>query len=219
MDVQLDRRYPLPVAAERAWAVLADVHAVAGCMPGAQLTEQLDATHYKGTVRSKVGPAAMSFNGDLEVLGVDPAVRRMELLGKGADRSGSHASMNLVAQIEPGESDGASVLTGRATITVSGKLAQFGGRLLVPVADAMLTQFAGNFIAAAQAVPAPGGAPAAGMAAGAEPASERGAGAGAGTPPVVPPAAAPATGELNVLRMAWLVIKHWFAGLFGKNTA
>lgn len=214
MDVQLDRRYPLPVAAEQAWAVLADVHAVAGCMPGAQLTEQLDATHYKGTIRSKVGPAAMSFNGDLEVLGMDPAARRMELLGKGADRSGSHASMNLVAQIEAGESAGSSVLAGRATITVSGKLAQFGGRLLVPVADAMLTQFAGNFVAAAQAAPA---AAAAGAEVGAEPRAQPV--PGAGSAPAGAPRTAPAAGELSVARTAWLALKSWFAGLFGKRTA
>ena len=41
-----------------------------------------------------------------------------------------------------------------ATIVVSGKLAQFGSRLLVPVSDAMLAQFAANFQAAAVAVPA-----------------------------------------------------------------
>ena len=34
MDVKLDKRYPLDVDAERAWAVLSDVLKVAGCMPG-----------------------------------------------------------------------------------------------------------------------------------------------------------------------------------------
>src|SRR5579862_7789512 len=142
MEVQLNRKYPLAVSGDRAWAMLADIRAVAGCMPGAQITEQVDATHYKGQVRSKVGPAVMNFAGDIDVLALDAAGRRIELLGKGADKGGSSAAMKLAARIEPGADATSCVLLGDATVTVSGKLAQFGGRLLVPVADAMLAQFA-----------------------------------------------------------------------------
>jgi len=226
MEVQLDKRYPLEVSGDQAWVVLSDIRAVAGCMPGAQITDQLDDTHYKGTVKSKVGPAVMSFNGDIEVLGLDVQKRRLEMLGKGTDKGGSSAAMNLVAHIEPGTSPGTSVLTGLATVTVSGKLAQFGGRLLVPIADAMLAQFADNFRAAAALVAAP--APAATAAAN-EP-SAGPAGLAAAAPASAPNAtpAAPATpvtpakangNELNALGLVWIVIKGWFANLFGKKTA
>lgn len=197
MEVKLDKKYPLDVSVEQAWAVLADIRATAACMPGAQITEQIDATHFKGTVKSKVGPAVMSFGGDIEVLQLDAGSRTLQMLGKGADKAGSSASMNLTAHVEPGETPGSSVLAGQATITVSGKLAQFGSRLLVPVSDAMLTQFAGNFRAAAAAVAGPvANAPA-------EAASG-------------PPASAPVK-ELNALALMWTVIKGWFAGLFGKK--
>ena len=141
MEVKLDKKYPIEASVEQAWAVLSDVRATAACMPGAQITEQLDDTHYKGTVKSKVGPAVMVFNGDIEVLGLDPAARQLQMLGKGADKAGSSASMNLTAHVAPGETPGSCVLVGQAVITVSGKLAQFGSRLLVPVSDAMLQQF------------------------------------------------------------------------------
>lgn len=193
MEIKLDKRYPVPAGADAAWAVLGDVRAVAGCMPGAQITEQLSATHFKGTVRSKVGPAVMTFNGDIELQQVDAAARSIRLLGKGADKAGSSASMQLAAQIEAVDS-GASVLVGTATITVSGKLAQFGSRLLVPVSDAMLAQFAASFGAAAAA------------AAAAETPSSSSA---------EPPPAPPAVRELNVLALAWTVLRGWLAGLFG----
>ena len=45
MEVKLDKRYPLDVDAQRAWKLLADVPATAGCMPGATITEKLDETH------------------------------------------------------------------------------------------------------------------------------------------------------------------------------
>ena len=198
MEVKLDKRYPLEVSLEQAWAVLSDIRATAGCMPGAVITEQLDATHYKGTVKSKVGPAVMSFGGDVEVLGLDAAAHSLQLLAKGADKAGSSAAMNLTAHLEPGATPASAVLVGAATVTVSGKLAQFGSRLLVPVSDAMLGQFADNFRAAAAAVPAAG-------------ASKSEVAAAATAQPAAP------VRELNALALMWAVFKGWLAGLFGKR--
>jgi carbon monoxide dehydrogenase subunit G len=216
MEVKLDKRYELAVSAEQAWQVLCDIHVVARCMPGAQITEQLDATHYKGTVKSKVGPAVMQFGGDIEVLGLDAAAKSMQMLGKGADKSGSSASMDLTAHLEAGAAPGTAVLVGVATIIVSGKLAQFGSRLLVPVSDAMLAQFADNFRAAAAAVPPP--EPVAVAVAGTATAAVETSAAAA---PAAPPAAvvfAPApVKELNALALMWTVFKGWLAGLFGKK--
>ncbi len=223
MEVQLDKRYPVQATLAQAWAVLSDVHAVARCMPGAQITEQLDATHYKGTVKSKVGPAVVQFGGDIEVLALEPATHSMQMLGKGADKSGSSASMNLKAQVEAGDSPGTSVLAGVATIVVSGKLAQFGSRLLVPVSDAMLAQFADNFRAAAAAVPS---AEASSVA---EPPAERAsvqevANASAGTAAAASAAdkpavatAAPPVKELNALGLLWTVVKGWFRAKPGRR--
>ncbi len=211
MEVKLDKRYPVAATPAQAWAVLSDIHAVAACMPGAAITEQLDATHYKGTVKSKIGPAVMSFGGDIEMQGLDEAARELKMLGKGADKAGSSASMQLTARLEDGETPGTTVLMGQATITVSGKLAQFGSRLLVPVSDAMLAQFADNFRAAAAAVPL---AEPAAMVAPAAPAGS------AQTPTPSAPAASPVPApvkELNALALMWTVFKGWLGGLFGKK--
>jgi len=196
MEVKLDKRYPVAASVEQAWVVLADIRATAACMPGAQITEQIDGTHFKGTVKSKVGPAVMMFGGDIELLALDPATRMLKMVGKGADKSGSSAQMTLEARLEPGESAAVAVLVGQASVVVSGKLAQFGSRLLVPVSDAMLAQFADNFSAAAAAVPVA---------------------APAGSAPVAPPPPAPPVKELNALALIWTVIKGWFAGLFGRK--
>jgi carbon monoxide dehydrogenase subunit G len=226
MEVKLDKRYPIDVSIEQAWAVLSDIRATAVCMPGAAITEQVDATHYKGTVKSKVGPAVMSFGGDIEVLDMNVADKRLQMLGKGADKAGSSASMNLTAHLEAGEAPGHCVLVGAATVVVSGKLAQFGSRLLVPVSDAMLAQFAGNFRNAAAAVPVAAAAPVAGAEAEAVADSEATAvsapearlAPAAAAAPAPAPMPAPKQTELNALGLIWTVIKGWFAGLFGKKT-
>ena len=236
MEVKLDKRYPVDASPAQVWAVLRDVRTVAGCMPGATITDQLDATHYKGAVKVKIGPALAAFAGDIEVLAVDEAAHRTQLLGKGADKSGSTAAMNLNAHVEPGETPGQSVLVGEAVVTVNGKFAQFGGRMMVQVSDMILGQFADNFRIAAAAVPA-ASAPAHVPVAAANPVETAAAGAvAAAAPPdaataraspatpqaqrLPTPSAPPpkATTELNAMAIAWMLIKNWFASLFGKRT-
>ena len=213
MEVKLEKRYPVDATPAQCWAVLRDVRAVAGCMPGASITDQVDATHFKGAVKLKVGPANAAFAGDIEVLALDETAHRVQLLGKGADKGGSTASMDLTATVEAGDTPGQAVLVGVAAVIVNGKFAQFGGRMMVQVSDMILGQFADNFRIAAAAVPV------AASPATAAPASV------IDTPMSPPaeartaPAAAPpkATTELNALSIGWAIVKSWFAGLFGKR--
>lgn len=190
MEVKIDRRFDLPVTVEQAWALLGDVRATAACMPGAQITEQVDEQHYLGLVRSRIGPASMSFAGQLEVLERDAGTRTVRLLGKGGDANGSAATMNLTARVEPGASDGACVLVGQTTVTVSGKLAQFGSRFLLPVAETMLRSFVTQFSQQAAALAGP---------------------ATAQNPPSSP--SAPPT-HFDLPAMAWAVVRQWWSGLF-----
>ena len=46
MEVTLEKVYPVSAPAVAAWRVLSDIRSVAQCMPGAAITEQIDATHY-----------------------------------------------------------------------------------------------------------------------------------------------------------------------------
>jgi carbon monoxide dehydrogenase subunit G len=154
MKVQLSRAFPLPAPADTAWALLQDIAEVAACMPGAKITERVDETHYKGTVSVKVGPASLSFRGEIEVKSLDASTRTLRLFAKGTDTTGgSAASMDLTARIEP---QGASAcnLVGESEVSMSGKAAAFGSRFMGPVSDQVLGQFAASFAARVQATPA-----------------------------------------------------------------
>ena len=216
MEVKLEKRYPVDATPAQCWAVLRDVRAVAGCMPGATITEQVDATHYKGAVKLKVGPANAAFAGDIEVLALDEAAQRVQLLGKGADKGGSTASMDLTATVEPGDTPAQAVLVGVAAVIVNGKFAQFGGRMMVQVSDMILGQFADNFRIAASAVPVAASAAATPIAAAPVASADVAMtpSAEARSMPAAPPKA---TTELNALAIGWMLVKNWFAGLFGKR--
>ncbi|MGM9425678.1 SRPBCC family protein [Hydrogenophaga sp. MI9] len=215
MEVKLDKRYPLDVDPARAWAILGDLHAVAGCMPGAELTEQLSDTSYKGGVKVKVGPAVAQFGGQVDVLEKDEAGRKMVLRSKGADKGGSSATMDLAATIEADPANPAhSVLHGDAAVIVNGKFAQFGGRMMVQVSDMILVQFVENFRQAALALPAP----AATTTTASTDASAPTALVATETPaPAAARVAPPVAQEINGLAIVWALIKSWWLGLFGKK--
>ena len=201
MKVQLDKTFPLPSSPAIAWEFLQNVEAVAGCMPGAKLTERIDENHHKGTVTVRMGPATMSFRGEVEVQDIDPASRSLRLLGKGTDSTGnSGVSMNLLARIDDAEGD-LSELVGSSEVSVSGKAAAFGGRMMNSVADKILIQFADNFAAQVTALQAQRDSPA---------------GAGTGAPAAAP---APPAAELNALALGWAVFKDWLRNLSRKKKA
>ena len=208
MKVELEKTFPMPGSAEVAWEFLQNIEAVAGCMPGAKITERLPDGGYKGTVTVRAGPATMAFRGEVEVRDIDAAAHSLRLLGKGTDSTGtSGASMDLMARIEA-VNEGSSNLLGKSEVAMSGKAAAFGGRMMTSVADQILKQFADNFatqVAALVAQRAAAAAPAA-SADGARPA----------TPAPAPP---PVTHELNGLALLWAVFKDWLRGLFSKKAA
>jgi len=191
MKVQIEKTFAMPASADVSWQFLQDIAAVAACMPGAKITERLDDSHYKGTVTVKVGPATMSFRGDIEVRELDAASRTLRLIGKGSDTTGtSAASLDLTARVEPA-AGGLSNLVGKSDATVNGKAAAFGGRMMNTVADQILKEFAANFAAQVEAF--------------------KGGRAGAAS------AGPPAQTELNGLAMLWAVFKDWIRGLFSKT--
>ncbi|MEY3603935.1 MAG: hypothetical protein RIQ49_967 [Pseudomonadota bacterium] len=220
MQVVLEKEYPVAAPLEAAWQVLSDVQALATCMPGASITEKVDDTHFKGQVKVKVGPASANFGGDIELKGVDAAAYQIQMLGKGADKGGSSASMDLTASLVVVDASSCK-LVGKAEVTVTGKFAQFGGRMMNSVSDMILGQFAQNFSNRAQMQAMQQSAkPVAG-----ESSAQSGGSSAAPNGPAAEAAtdidaanhaqgkAAPVQ-ELNAIGLLWGLIKRFFAGLF-----
>jgi carbon monoxide dehydrogenase subunit G len=194
MQVNLDKTFDIDAPASAGWAFLQDIPGVAACMPGAEITETVDDSRYKGKIKAKIGPATMSFNGDLEVQGIDADQREIRMIGKGQDTKGtSTAEMDLTASIVDAQQG--CQLHGRATVTVNGKVASLGGRMMTQVADQILNQFGKNFANNVAAL---------GEGEEAEQAREE---------------LAEQPRELNGLAFAWSVIIGFFRSLFGGSKA
>jgi carbon monoxide dehydrogenase subunit G len=139
--MRLENSFEVAAPPERAWALLLDVPRVVPCMPGAQLTETVDDTHWKATVAVKLGPMSMTFAADVAREQVDESARRVVLATKARELKGrGGATATIESTLEP--------VAGGTRVSVvtepqlSGPAAQFGGPVVKTVAGQLTQQFA-----------------------------------------------------------------------------
>ena len=58
--MEFDNTLDVPLPPAKAWLVLLDIERIARCIPGAELTEVVDAQTYKGRVAVRLGPVALT---------------------------------------------------------------------------------------------------------------------------------------------------------------
>lgn len=221
--MEFDNAFEVPVPVDEAWDILMDIERIAPCVPGAELTEVVDENTYKGKISVKLGPVALTFNGQTQFEEKDSDNHSAKLKAQGTDakgRGGAHANVSF--HMEPSEA-GSKVLI-HTDLQLSGAVAQYGRGvgMVKDLAQQIIGQFADNLeknviapragqetpapAASAQDAPvdaAPGETASDDQAAADQPAS----------PPPTPQAAPVQVGGMG-LRVLWNAIKRLFG--FGK---
>ena len=144
MKVALEKSFDIQAPVADCWQLLSDIPRLATCMPGASITQVIDASHFEGCVMVSIGPMRLQFTGELEQVAMDTSNRTLVLMAKGVDKKGSSAMMQLTASLVDKQNQ-ESALRGHAEITVNGPLVQLGSRMIGPVSDVILSQFADQF--------------------------------------------------------------------------
>jgi uncharacterized protein len=228
--MEFDNSFDVPLAPAQAWAVLMDIRRIAPCMPGAELTEIVDAQNFRGKIAVRLGPVALSFAGRVQFENVDEANYSAKVKAQGNDDKGrGAANATATFRIEPAEFGSRVVI--HTDLMLSGAVAQYGRGvgMIQATAAAIIGQFAGNLrkqlerqpAAAIPDIPSPPIAP---LQAQAPAAPQRDA-----TPPrasapraplpqaaspqmAPPPAAKPISGLSLLARVLWQQLRGLFGG-------
>ena len=137
--MELTHRFSVPLPIDEAWEQFNDIATVAECFPGAIVTSA-DEESFSGTVKVKLGPIALQYNGAGSFVEKDEAARRMVVDAKGKDKrgngtAGAHVTLSMS---EAGSATDIEVVT---DLSVTGKPAQFGRGVMQDVSDKLLGQF------------------------------------------------------------------------------
>ncbi len=138
--MRLEHSFTVPVPVEDAWRVLLDLPRVAPCLPGATLTG-VDGDTFTGTVKVKLGPITLTYQGKGRFVERDEAARRVVVEASGRDvRAAGTASATVSSTLVP---DGAGTRVEVLTdLAVTGRPAQFGRGMIGEVSAKLIGQFA-----------------------------------------------------------------------------
>lgn len=145
MKTTINKTFEIDQPNDQVWDFISDPYKIVTCVPGAKLTDKIDQNNYQGTVNMKIGPVVTSFKGKIELTVLDKSNYHMEINGKGVDTKGKgSANMVLSAKLDD-NGDNTTTVNNTMNISITGKLAQFGSRMIVDVSDEVFKQFLNNF--------------------------------------------------------------------------
>ncbi len=137
--MELTHRFSVPVPVDVAWAHFNDIASVAECFPGATVSSA-DGDSFQGSVKVKLGPIALVYNGSGTFTEKDEAAHRFVVDAKGKDKRGNGTAGAVVTlqMTEAGDTTDVEVLT---DLAITGTPAQFGRGVMQDVSDKLLGQF------------------------------------------------------------------------------
>jgi carbon monoxide dehydrogenase subunit G len=141
--VHLSNSFEVPVPPAQAWDILTDVARVAPCVPGAELTDVVDARNYAGRMQVKLGPVSLTFEGKAGFVERDDLAHTARLSASGREtRNRGSANADVHFALEP-NADGTTVRI-ITDLQLSGPVAQYGRSqgIVAGVAEEMIGRFA-----------------------------------------------------------------------------
>jgi carbon monoxide dehydrogenase subunit G len=213
--LQLENSFSVAAPPERVFAYLLDVNKVVGCVPGAELSEVVDPTTFKGKVKIKVGPVTVAYSGTARIVDRNDGAHTATLEAEGRETTGpgSARAKAFMSVVPEGDASVVKIVT---DYNVAGRVAQFGRGVMEDVSKRLVGQMAdcikANVEAAESAPPPDTSAGAASAAAGNAPASA--APASESRPPTQVATAKP----VNAIGLLFSVLFARLRGLFGGRT-
>src|SRR5215831_15802806 len=192
--MEFDNSFEVPLPPAEAWKVLLDIERIAPCMPGAELTEVVDQSTYKGKINVRLGPVALTFAGIVKFEQIDGQAYTARVAAQGTDAKGrGGANAASVFRIEP--AGGGSKVLVHTNLALSGAVAQYGRGVGIIQATAaqLMNQFAAR-LKQQLAQEHPAAVNAASTSAPAQPAAASAQPAAPSAPPPPPPPAKPISG-------------------------
>lgn len=141
--MELESSFTVEAPIDEVWATVMDVERVATAVPGAELTEKLSDTSYRGLVKVKVGPLTMQYRGQIELISRDDANHVAAFKGRGQEKAGQGTAEGT-ATVTLTEEGGVTTGKVHGDLALSGKAAAMGKGVINTVSQQIMKIFAGN---------------------------------------------------------------------------
>src|SRR5512138_235682 len=144
MGFRIEERFLVRADADAVFSYLVDARQVVTCLPGAELTEAIDPRTFRGTMKVKVGPVTVAYQGRVLVTELDPAARRVRLTGEGKEGTGAGSAKMTMESVTRPLPGGGTEISVHADVEVAGRAVQLGRGMMEQVSAQLLRQFAAS---------------------------------------------------------------------------
>jgi len=142
--MKVHNEFILDAPIDRAWPVLLDIPRVATCLPGASMQPGGEDGVYRGSMKVKLGPVTMGYEGTVRLEEVDEDTHTARIVASAKERKGQGtAAATITNRLE--DLGGRTRVVAETDLAVTGRPAQFGRGIMEDVADRMLGEFAKRF--------------------------------------------------------------------------
>ncbi|MGP8160264.1 MAG: SRPBCC family protein [Candidatus Dormibacteria bacterium] len=155
--MELETSFKVAAPPARVFSYVTDVRQVVTCVPGAELTEIVDAKTYRGKMSVSVGPMKVAYSGTAQIRDQDDANHAVtvEGIGKETGGSGSASASARLSVVADGEGSVVKVVT---DYTIRGRVAQFGRGIIEDVFRSVIEDMGRRIKAAVESEPPAEGA-------------------------------------------------------------
>lgn len=142
--MKLQNEFTVSVPPERVWETLLDIERVATFLPGATLQPSGEGGDHRGSMKVKLGPMVVNYDGTARLASVDEADRTAAIAVRARETKGQGTASAVIRNRLVPQDDSTRVLV-ETDLQVSGRQAQFGRGIMEDVAGRMLDDFARRF--------------------------------------------------------------------------
>lgn len=142
--MKLTNEFTVAVPLERAWETLLDIERVAGFLPGAKIEPSPQADVYHGSMRIKVGPMVINYQGTARLVLADESQHIADIAVEAKDTKGQGTAAATIRNRLVPDNGGTRVIA-ETDLAITGRQAQFGRGIMQDVAGRMLGDFAQRF--------------------------------------------------------------------------
>lgn len=153
--MNLTNEFTVGAEVETVWRALLDMEGVAGCLPGATIEPTDEKDTYSGSMRVKIGPMTIAYEGTATLTEVDEEARRAVISLRAREAKGQGTALATITNVVEQVDDGTRVRA-ETDLRITGPQARFGRGVMEDVAGRVLGEFSDRLERQLAGAPEPG---------------------------------------------------------------
>lgn len=139
--MKLENEFSVAASLEETWATLLEIERVAACLPGATIEPGGEDGVYQGSMKMKLGPMTINYQGTAKLQDVDEDTHTAAISVQAREAKGQGTAAAVISNhLE--RTNGKTRVVAVTDLKLTGRQAQFGRGIMEDVANSMMEQFA-----------------------------------------------------------------------------